>query len=53
MNEKQKIIREHIACTCDEMYKSRNKVDPTCFLCNYEKEIELIIEEYIQLKSIF
>ena len=53
MNKKQEIIRGHLTCTCDEVYKSRNMVDPNCFLCEYESEIELIMDEYAeqQLKN--
>ena len=46
MNKKKEIIRGHLNCTCDEAYKSRNMVDPTCFLCEYESEIELMMQEY-------
>jgi hypothetical protein len=48
MNEKQKIIRGHFNCTCNEGYTSRDMVDPNCFLCENEGEIELIIDEYFQ-----
>jgi len=50
MNEKQKIIREHIKCTCLEAYKTRALVDPGCFLCNYDDTIEQIIDEYVEAK---
>jgi len=49
LNEKQEIIRKHLTCTCDEMYKDRNMVDPTCFLCEYESEIELMMDEYLKI----
>jgi hypothetical protein len=48
MNKKQEIIRAHLICTCDEAYKNRNMVDPTCFLCEYESEIEEMMDEYFQ-----
>lgn len=48
INKKQEIIRGHLTCTCDEAYKSRNMVDPTCFLCEYESEIEEMMDEYLQ-----
>mgnify|MGYP003405405456 CR=1 FL=1 len=46
MNDKQKIIRNHLTCTCDIAYTERNMVDLNCFLCNYENEIEEMMEEY-------
>lgn len=48
MNKKQEIIRGHIGCTCDEAYKTRGLTDPTCFLCEYESEIELMMDEYLE-----
>ena len=53
MNKKQEIIRGHLTCTCDEAYKSRNMADPNCFLCEYESEIELMMQKYAeqQLKN--
>jgi len=50
VNEKQKIIREHIKCACHKSYKDRGLVDPDCFLCHYEDVIEQIIDEYIETK---
>ena len=47
MNKKQEIIRGYIECTCDEAYKIRRMTDPTCFLCEYESEIELMMDEYL------
>lgn len=49
MNPKQQIIHNHLSCTCDRAYKSRGLKDPNCFLCEYESEIELIMEEYVKL----
>jgi len=46
MNKKQDIIRGYLNCTCDEAYKSRRLTDPDCFLCEYESEIELMMQEY-------
>lgn len=48
INKKQEIIRGHLTCTCDKAYKRRNMVDPTCFLCEYESEIEEMMDEYLQ-----
>jgi hypothetical protein len=48
MKTKEEIIRSHLACTCHEMYKTRRKADPSCFLCEYKSEIELMMEEYKQ-----
>lgn len=47
MNKKQEIIREHLICTCSVEYKSRNMKDPTCFLCEYGTEIEMMMDEVI------
>jgi len=46
MNKKQDIIRGYLNCTCDAAYKSRRLTDPDCFLCEYESEIELMMQEY-------
>ena len=51
MNKKNEIIRKHLNCTCDEMYKTRNMVDPTCTLCEYEAEIELMMDEYLKTQN--
>lgn len=47
MNKKQEIIRGHLTCTCNEFYKSRNRPDPTCFLCGYGPEMEMMMDEVI------
>lgn len=47
MNKKQEIIRGHLTCTCHEMYVARQLTDPECVLCNYESEIEMMMDEYI------
>ena len=46
MKAAEEIIRGHLNCTCDEIYKSRKMTDPSCFLCGYESEIELMMQEY-------
>lgn len=51
LNKKQEIIRGHLTCTCDEMYKNRKMADPSCFLCNYESKIELMMNEYLELQK--
>jgi len=50
INIKQEIIRGHLTCTCNKAYKSRNMVDPTCFLCEYESEIEEMMDKYLQMQ---
>ena len=32
--DKEKIAAKYIACTCGEMYKSRDMVAPDCAFCN-------------------
>ena len=46
MKTAEEIIRLHLNCTCDEIYKSRRMTDPTCFLCEYKSEIELMMAVY-------
>jgi len=47
----EEIIKGHISCTCDVMYKTRKMTDPNCVLCEYGGEIELMMEEYAQQSS--
>lgn len=43
---KEDIIKGRLSCHCDEMYKSREMVDPNCVLHEYGDEIELMMSEY-------
>ena len=51
MKTKEEIIKSHLSCICDEIYTSRKKVDPSCTLCEYGSEIELMMEEYAEQKQ--
>jgi hypothetical protein len=44
------LIKQHFACTCGEMYKSRNLTDPNCFLCDNEEVIEDVMTIYANQK---
>lgn len=47
----KEIIRSHLTYICDEMYKSRKMTDPTCFLCEYESEIKLMMIDYAKQEA--
>ena len=51
MKTEMEIIKSHLTCCCDEMYKNRKMVDPNCVLCEYGTEIELMMQEYAAQKQ--
>jgi hypothetical protein len=47
----EQILQSHLTCTCNETYKSRNMIDPSCVLCDYGEEIKLMMQEYASLRG--
>jgi hypothetical protein len=45
---KKEIIDGHLSCTCGDIYKSRKLVAPDCVKCEYEKEIENMMNKYAE-----
>jgi len=46
MKTAEETIAEHYTCTCDEIYTSRDMVDPSCVLHEQGGEMKLIMHEY-------
>jgi hypothetical protein len=45
---KREIINGHMTCMCGDIYKSRKLVAPDCCKCQYETEIEAMMDEYAE-----
>jgi len=40
------ILNLNFVCICDAIYKSRNKINQDCLLCNYSEEIIELMHTY-------